>query len=394
VAVNHGGWPALALRDPLGLSQNIVVVPQPVAPLLALCDGTRDVAGLRAGFAVRTGILLAEDEVARLIDRLDDALLLENDRFAAASQAQLETYRSAPFRPPALAGASYPAEPEALRHYLQRFLTDMPPTNAPAPGGRGLVSPHIDYSRGGQVYAQVWSQATSMVTHADLAVILGTDHHGGLGSITLTRQNYATPFGVLPTAQDEVGAVAEALGSEAAFAEELHHRREHSVELAAIWLHFMRNGEAIELVPILCGSFAHFVMGLADPRADDNIDTAVKALRQATAGRQVVVIAAGDLAHAATGLVRSGPGPISGRSTRRCDVPRQCRRFLPGHPGRRRPLSRVRSPTDLPGFTPSGPGARHRGRLRPLPCRRDERLYRLHLWNCVGLGYNQEAGHD
>ncbi|MBC7261218.1 MAG: AmmeMemoRadiSam system protein B, partial [Chloroflexi bacterium] len=51
------------------------------------------------------------------------------------------------------------------------------------------------------------------------------------------------------------------------------------------------------LVPILCGSFAHFVRGESNPEHDPTINAVLNALRQATAGRQVLVVAAADLAH-------------------------------------------------------------------------------------------------
>ncbi len=157
------------------------------------------------------------------------------------------------------------------------------------------------------MYAAVWDRAAAAVRAADLAIIFGTDHYGGHGKLTLTRQHYATPYGVLPTAVDIVDAAASAIGVEAAFEEELHHRSEHAIEFAAVWLHHMRGGAAngagaaapaaCEIVPVLCGSFGHYVAGAADPGRDARIAALVAALRQATAGRRVVVVAAADLAH-------------------------------------------------------------------------------------------------
>ena len=82
--------------------------------------------------------------------------------------------------------------------------------------GRGLISPHIDFERGGRVYAKVWGNMTDAARQAEVAVILGTDHNGGEGTLTLTRQNYATPYGVLPTASDIVDTVADAIGPQLA----------------------------------------------------------------------------------------------------------------------------------------------------------------------------------
>ena len=162
---------------------------------------------------------------------------------------------------------------------------------------RGLVSPHIDYARGGPVYARVWKQAEEAVKAADLVILLGTDHWGRDGVFTLTHQSYGTPFGVLPTAQDVVDRLADALGNETAFADEFHHRGEHSIELAAVWLHYIRGGEPCAVIPILCGSFGHFVQGEADPARDAALNGLVDGLREVMAERRTLVVAAADLAH-------------------------------------------------------------------------------------------------
>jgi len=168
----------------------------------------------------------------------------------------------------------------------------------PAPAdGRGLVCPHIDYARGGPVYARVWKRAAEMVEAAELVVLLGTDHYGEDGRLTLTRQHYATPFGVLPTAREVVDALAQAMGEEIAFANELYHRSEHSIELAMVWLHHVREGQPCEVVPILCGSFGHLLRGEGEPEHDPAINALVDALRQVMAGRRTIVVAAGDLSH-------------------------------------------------------------------------------------------------
>ena len=63
------------------------------------------------------------------------------------------------------------------------------------------MSPHIDYERGWQTYAQLWRRCSGALDDVELAIILGTDHKGGPGALTLTRQSYASPLGTLPTAR-------------------------------------------------------------------------------------------------------------------------------------------------------------------------------------------------
>ncbi|MFN3928099.1 MAG: AmmeMemoRadiSam system protein B, partial [Thermoflexus sp.] len=154
-----------------------------------------------------------------------------------------------------------------------------------------------DYARGGRIYARVWRRAAPFVREADLVILLGTDHYGEERSITLTRQHYATPLGVLPTALPLVDALAQVLGEDAAFAGELRHRGEHSIELAAVWLHAIREGKPVEMVPILCGPFVSFIGEDRDPMSDPMIARFVETLRALIAGRRAVVVAAGDLAH-------------------------------------------------------------------------------------------------
>ncbi len=293
----HNGRPSILLRDPLQLAEQSVVIPQQLAPLLVLCDGTRDSNGLRAALAIRFGLRVGPSILEGLLAAFDEALLLENDHFAQAREHARAEYRQAPFRPPGLAGQSYPAGAGELRRLLQGYLDGVDDVHPDLADGRGLVSPHIDYARGGPVYAGVWKRAAAMVKAAELVVVLGTDHLGKDGRMTLTRQHYATPFGVLPTTREVVDALAQAMGPEVTFADELHHRSEHSIELAAVWLHHIREGQPCELLPILCGSFGHFVRGEEEPERDPVIAALLETLRQTMAERRTIVVAAGDLSH-------------------------------------------------------------------------------------------------
>jgi AmmeMemoRadiSam system protein B len=142
----------------------------------------------------------------------------------------------------------------------------------------------------------VWRAAGQAVQEAELVIIFGTDHRGGGGTLTLTRQSYATPWGVLPTDTETVEALIEALGEERALDGELHHGSEHSVELAAVWLHFVR-GKPVPIVPILCGHFGSFVESKADLASYEPFAKTVEILSKAMSSRRTLVVAAADLAH-------------------------------------------------------------------------------------------------
>jgi AmmeMemoRadiSam system protein B len=317
--VQHGDQPAILLRDPLRLSDQAVFLRPQLGLLLELCDGTRDESELRAALAVRAGLRLTPTALEQILTQLDDALLLDNERSARAYTAALQEFQTAPCRLPDLAGINYPADPDELGDMLQGYIDSVPDVEQQKDDRpiRGLVSPHIDYQRGGLVYAQVWARAAKAIREAEIAIIFGTDHLSGEDGLTLTRQHYATPWGGLPTAQHVVEALAQAIGSEVAFRNELHHRVEHSIELAAVWLHYLlgeRRDSPCELVPILCGPFQRFVTGDDQPRQDATISTAMEALRAETASSRTVVVAAGDLAHVGPAFGDSYPIDFVGRA--------------------------------------------------------------------------------
>lgn len=295
--LSHDGRPAYLLRDPLQIGERALLVPEALAPALALCDGTNGAEQIQALYRLRFGAHLSRDVIEDLFAALDEALMLDNRRFDEARALALEAYRRAPHRPMSHSDGVYPADPVELRAMIAGYLADAEGVTPLESGGRGVFSPHIDYARGGHVYAAVWKRAATMIREADLVVLLATDHYGEEGSLTLTRQHYATPLGVLPTAIGVVDALAVAIGEERAFAGELRNRAEHSVELVAVWLHALRNGRPVELVPVLCGSFGGFVRSEADPAEHADMNALLGALPEATAGRSVVYVVSGDLSH-------------------------------------------------------------------------------------------------
>lgn len=295
----HQGQPYFLLRDPTQITDTELLVPQPFGPLLALCDGSLDLDQLTERFSRRLHTPVDRSLIEELIGALDSALMLETERYRHAVAQKQSAYRSAPHRPPTLAGRSYPEVRHELWQQLQSYLEAVDAVE-PKPydwsGPVGLLSPHIDYQRGGNVYAQVWKRAAQLAQEAEVVIIFGTDHYGS-DPFTLTRQHYATPYGTLPTDSSIVDALAAVIGEEQAFAGELRHIGEHSLELVAVWLHHMRAGEPCPIVPILCGGFHRFFYNEDSPQDDPIILEVMATLRRLTAERRTLVVASGDLAH-------------------------------------------------------------------------------------------------
>ena len=316
--ITHQGQPYLYLKDPIRLAENNLLVPEALAPLLALCDGTRTVAELQAGLTLRTGVHVPLPQLNELFEQLDEALLLDSDRYRQAVDGVLREYHEGDHRAPSHAGLVYPADPQALTATLDGYCAAAAEDGRqPSPGTlAGMVCPHIDYDRGHRTYAELWQRAAPELDDLELVIMFGTDHAGSIGAITPTMQSYATPFGVLPTDKDVVHALGEALEDKGRepYAEEIHHVNEHSIELASVWLHYSLKGRPCPMVPVLCGSFHHFLTGEAEPGDDEAMSAALAVLREATKDRKTLVIAAGDLAHVGPAFGDAAPVDAVGKA--------------------------------------------------------------------------------
>jgi len=219
------------------------------------------------------------------------------------------------YRVPTFAGRAYPADSNELSQYLEHYLDiganqfEAKQSLLPNKAIRGLLSPHIDYPRGGPVYGAVWQHTAPVLESADLVILFGTDHYG-VDPFTLTQQHYASPYGILPTATDVVDKLAIAIeqvgGSGTAYKSEFRHRKEHSLELVAVWLHHMlarqghiaeQNRPPCELVPILCGGIHRHILDDSDPADDPLLNNVLNVLHEVSKKRNVLIVASGDLAH-------------------------------------------------------------------------------------------------
>lgn len=337
------GGLALCLRDPSGLADGIAVLPPLAATVLSLCDGRRTADDVVVALELQTGYRIPTRHVEQLVEQLDEALFLDSPRFHQHRQALLENFRAASVRPAWHAGRSYPASPTELDAFLSSFAATArasgmagAPGTAGAPGapdaathiaadGRlpaGIIAPHIDFSRGGPMYAAAYAPLASAGERPDLVVVFGTDHNGLEHPFTLTRKSYDTPLGGVETDVDVVNALVHALGEGAGdelFADEFHHRSEHSIEFQALWLRWAFRERTPPMVPVLCGSLHRHVDDGSSPSGDARIRAFFDALARVTTGRRVLVVAGADLAHVGPRFGDDPMGPAEYRVVEEAD---------------------------------------------------------------------------
>lgn len=303
------GQPFLILRDPDEVMAKAIAVPPIAGLILDLSDGTRSVAEIAAEGTRIIGRELPKSIVADLVAHLDEAMALEGPRSASALDNLRREYRSRP-RPAALAGTSYPAARADLADHLSGFGRgdrELPSTSDIHV--RGVISPHIDYQRGGPTYHRVFSRATPAIRRAKRVIVIGTDHAGGPAHVTPTAQDFETPFGTFAADRQAVARLIHAVGADHAAVDELHHRGEHSIELALNWIAHAAGDPLPRLVPVLTGSFFPFIRGERAIEQDPRISTAVRVLSDLALDGDTIVVAAADLAH--MGPEFSDPEPLT-----------------------------------------------------------------------------------
>ena len=288
---NSGNQPYFALHDHAQIASGPVAVSLPCYFVLAHLDGRHSRGEVQEAFRRQFGQPLAPEQFDRLLATLDEALLLDNERFAQAYAARQAAYRAAPVRE---SRDRYP-DAHALRSEIEQMLAG----GAGACGGevRGIIAPHLDYRRGGPCYAQAYG-ALRQAGPAQRYVILGTNHAGRARSVVATRKDFQTPLGLVTTDRAFIERIEKRLGGPIC-EDEFDHDVEHSVELQVHVLQVCADQRRFEIVPVLCpdpcGPTAQPAGDSRGPDLDDFADALGELI--AEADRPTVVIAGADLSH-------------------------------------------------------------------------------------------------
>ena len=331
--LEQDGQRFIALRDPAGCTESVLLLPKALVDVVALFDGEHTIVDIQAELTRRyDGEIVPRADIEKIIAMLDEHGFLESDRFAARQASVDGAFLSAPTRPASHAGGAYPGTADELRATMDDFFTHKEGPGAIAwtakpgsPAVEGIIAPHIDFHRGGPAYAWAYRDLAERCA-ADLFVIVGTCHAGMDHPFALTRKDYDTPFGPARIDQDFVEDLTKRAKQDC-FGSELAHRNEHSLEFQAVFLQYLYAGRRdVTVVPVLA-SFAHEVIASRRRPSDDSrVARFLNALVETIAAshRRVALIAGADLAH--MGPRFGDPRPIS--KAGRAQIEAEDRRML------------------------------------------------------------------
>ena len=289
----------LTIRCPFGLTKNPIHLSYSLTPILAKFDGVTTVNDLYQEFANFEGFGI--EELNDLIKFLDSNFLLETEEFYKAEKKERERYSRINSRKATFEGISYPKDRTGLEDLVKYYLHNNKTLEKTEKKLNLLISPHIDYQRGGNAYGKAYNLLKGQ--RNDIYVMMGTSHQYSRHLFHLTKKHFEVPNGVALTETEIVEKIAELYGMRC-LADEILHKNEHSLELQIPFL--KQTTISGRVVPVLVGSFHQMILDGKLPEEypvyNEFIDSFCAVIKRYLSGNMKVCFIAGvDMSH--VGLV-------------------------------------------------------------------------------------------
>ncbi len=153
-------------------------------------------------------------------------------------------------RPPAVAGAFYPANPGILAATVDQFLSDT--TAVPHAQPKALIVPHAGYIYSGATAGHAYALLAPWREHIRRVVLLGPTHRVAVDGIAVPQtEAFATPLGSIPL---DTAALASLADLPQIVASDRAHAQEHSLEVHLPFLQRLLG--QFTLVPLAVGHAA------------------------------------------------------------------------------------------------------------------------------------------
>jgi hypothetical protein len=299
------GREMVVISDAEGIMENSLVVSKDILFILSLMDGSRSLRDIQADYMRTFGQLLYIERLEEIIEAMDKNYLLLNENYRSHCATLKTEYEKNPVRCPALAGRSYPANRMDLLMALDEMFRAIPEK---AFNGelKAIIAPHIDYSRGINVYQHIYPYLRHSTK--PLVVIFGTCHQITEKMWSISLKDFETPLDIVPVSPELKDRIKNNPALQNCI-DEWPHRNEHSIELQIPLVQFnMRND--FEILPILTGSMHEYIEGRRNIH-DGLLSTLMDNLREVlnSYGKPYIVLAGADLAH--IGEQFGDPYPLS-----------------------------------------------------------------------------------
>jgi len=180
-------------------------------------------------------------------------------------------------RPPAVAGAFYPGDPQTLTATVDRLLAGAEATSPVHP--KALIVPHAGYIYSGPMAARGYASLLPQAGQIRRVILLGPTHRVAVRGLALPESEvFATPLGVVPL---DTAACAALSRLPQVVRSEPVHAQEHSLEVHLPFLQRLLGD--FSLVPL--------AVGVASPEA------VAEVVDELWGGPETLIVISSDLSH-------------------------------------------------------------------------------------------------
>ncbi len=286
IPVESKGRSYIYVRDPLGLVPEGLLFPKKIISIIQFMDGRNSIRDIQYLYFKSTGEILSEDEIRKTIEKLDELLILDSERFKKEFEKAKKAFAEERLRRVILAGKGYPGDEAELKAFIDEILNEAEEVK-PEGKIRGMIVPHIDIRLGKKSYGKAYRFLINSRKEYSCFVIIGTGHSMLDSSIALAKKDFETPLGKVECRRDIVENMVKKLGKWV-IEGEIYHKNEHSVEIQTIFLKALFKNPSI--VPIIAG------FGI------ENVDKVKwrefsEALKEELEGEDFLLISSVDLSH-------------------------------------------------------------------------------------------------
>jgi hypothetical protein len=288
------GRQVLAVKDMLGLRDDVIALVPEMAAVLPFFDGTHTIRDLQIVLMHQGGGgLVMQEEVERMVEEFDNLLLLQTDRYHENKRQHKQTFLELDYRPPSHTGVSYPDNPAELSSMVENIINNDEVSLTERLGRvRALIAPHIDLNVGRMTYGKAYTAIKNLKPKR--LIVLGTGHAIDEGLFSLTTKDYRTPLGSLSTDKDAVMMLKNA-GNGVVALDDFAHRNEHAIEFQMLFLCHLFSQD-VAVVPVLCGSFDGHLAEVSRPSDIPEVARFLSCLSKLI-DEETLIIAGVDLSH-------------------------------------------------------------------------------------------------
>jgi len=293
---SYEGKDILILTCPYGISPEPLALLSIAESILSSFDGTRTEDEIYLQF-VPHGV--SKEVIDELLSLLKKNFFLENEEYFQKEKELKAEYFKKPTRESSHEGFIFEKSKPLLEKQIDEFLSVNTDKQSKDPSKLlCLVSPHIDYKRGGTCYGKAYSMLKG--ANHDLYVLIGTSHKYSPHLFHLTKKHFENPLGTLSCNETLVESLASSYGFERSFADEFLHKSEHSLELQIPFM--LRTLSNPSMIPILIGGFYHLLRSKILPQQFEPYESFVSGMIESLKswreqGKTFCFIAGVDMAH-------------------------------------------------------------------------------------------------